>query len=56
MSGMSAVRRYRRNDKALREYWSNFYENTDALVFVIDSSDQKRLEEGGAELRKLLAV
>ncbi|CAK76570.1 unnamed protein product (macronuclear) [Paramecium tetraurelia] len=38
----------------LREYWSNFYENTDALVFVIDSSDQMRLEEGGKELDKLL--
>jgi len=40
----------------LREYWSNFYENTDALVFVIDSSDQMRLEEGGKELDKLLIV
>lgn len=41
--------------KKLREYWSNFYENTDALVFVIDSSDQMRLEEGGKELDKLLS-
>ncbi len=29
--------------KTLREYWPNYYENTDALVFVIDSSDDKRL-------------
>jgi len=29
--------------KALREYWGNYFDNTDALVFVIDSSDEKRL-------------
>ena len=39
MYGMLEVRRYNKYEKALREYWSNFYENTDALVFVIDSSD-----------------
>jgi ADP-ribosylation factor-like protein 3 len=39
----------------LREYWSNFYENTDALVFVVDSADRKRLAESGEELNKLLA-
>jgi ADP-ribosylation factor-like protein 3 len=40
----------------LREYWSNFYENTDALVFVIDSADTKRLIESGEELSKLISV
>lgn len=40
--------------KALRPYWANYYENTDALVYVIDSSDSKRLKEAGEELENLL--
>ncbi|KRX10030.1 P-loop containing nucleoside triphosphate hydrolase [Pseudocohnilembus persalinus] len=40
--------------KALREYWSNYYENTDALVYVIDSADTKRMKEAGQELESLL--
>ncbi len=36
--------------KALRNYWSNYFENIDALVFVIDSADRKRLNESGLEL------
>eukprot|EP00330_Aristerostoma_sp_ATCC50986_P014054 CAMPEP_0114596842 /NCGR_PEP_ID=MMETSP0125-20121206/19027_1 /TAXON_ID=485358 ORGANISM="Aristerostoma sp., Strain ATCC 50986" /NCGR_SAMPLE_ID=MMETSP0125 /ASSEMBLY_ACC=CAM_ASM_000245 /LENGTH=106 /DNA_ID=CAMNT_0001800607 /DNA_START=222 /DNA_END=542 /DNA_ORIENTATION=+ len=40
--------------KALRPYWANYYQGTDALVFVIDSADRKRLAESGAELQKLL--
>ncbi|EGR33158.1 hypothetical protein IMG5_060510 [Ichthyophthirius multifiliis] len=42
--------------KALRTYWQNYFENTDALVYVIDSSDSKRLNESGEELQKLLQV
>jgi len=40
--------------KALRTYWANYFEGTDALVFVIDSADRKRLSDSGAELQKLL--
>ena len=40
--------------KALREYWSNYFANTDALVYVIDSADTKRVKEAGAELESLL--
>jgi len=40
--------------KALRAYWANYYQGTDALVFVIDSADRKRLAESGQELQKLL--
>lgn len=29
--------------KQLRTYWNNYFDNTDALVFVIDSSDTMRL-------------
>jgi GTPase SAR1 family protein len=42
--------------KALREYWGNYFGNTDALVYVIDSADTKRVKEAGDELEKLLNV
>merc|ERR1712087_1087589 len=41
--------------KTIRPYWSNYFESSDALVYVIDSSDRRRLEESGTELRDLLA-
>merc|ERR1712187_102191 len=41
--------------KTIRPYWSNYFESTDALVYVIDSSDRRRLEESGKELAELLA-
>lgn len=40
--------------KAIRPYWKNYYENTDALVYVIDSADRKRMEETGVELNSLI--
>jgi ADP-ribosylation factor-like protein 3 len=41
--------------KTIRPYWSNYFESSDALVYVIDSSDKRRLEESGTELKELLA-
>ena len=40
--------------KAIRPYWRNYFENTDALVYVVDSSDRKRMDETGEELNQLL--
>lgn len=40
--------------KAIRPYWRNYYDNADALVYVIDSADRRRLEESGVELSELL--
>jgi len=40
--------------KAIRPYWRNYYENTDALVYVIDSADTRRIEETGQELAALI--
>lgn len=40
--------------KAIRPYWKNYYENTDGLVFVVDSSDENRLTECTEELQSLL--
>ena len=40
--------------KSIRPYWQNYYDNTDALIYVVDSADTSRLEEAGVELRTLL--
>mmetsp|Transcript_25927 Transcript_25927/g.30318 ORF Transcript_25927/g.30318 Transcript_25927/m.30318 type:complete len:188 (+) Transcript_25927:36-599(+) len=40
---------------AIREHWKNYYENLDCVIFVVDSSDNRRMEdECGGELQKLL--
>jgi len=40
--------------KTIRPYWSNYFESSDCLVYVIDSSDRRRLQESGSELNELL--
>ena len=40
--------------KTIRPYWKNYFENTDALIYVVDSSDRRRLEEASDELQQLL--
>ena len=40
--------------KAIRAYWKNYFENTDGLVYVVDSSDEVRLKECSEELQNLL--
>ena len=40
--------------KAIRPYWKQYYYSTDALIYVIDSADKKRVEETGEELSQLL--
>ena len=41
--------------KAIRPYWKNYYENTDGLVYVVDSSDEVRLKECSETLQTLLS-
>ena len=41
--------------KVLREYWSNYFENTGVLIYVIDAADEARLAESGEELRAVLS-
>ena len=38
----------------LRPYWQNYYERTDALLWVVDSADVNRLHLCRAELHRLL--
>ena len=40
--------------KELRKYWSNYYEKTHAIIYVIDSADEDRVIEAGKELQCLL--
>lgn len=40
--------------REIRPYWRNYFDNTDALIYVIDSADGERLEEANVELAKLL--
>lgn len=40
--------------KSIRHYWRNYYENTSFIIYVIDSSDRRRMEETGLELQLLL--
>mmetsp|Transcript_11074 Transcript_11074/g.18107 ORF Transcript_11074/g.18107 Transcript_11074/m.18107 type:complete len:179 (-) Transcript_11074:370-906(-) len=40
--------------KTIRPYWRNYYESTDALIYVIDSADRRRIDETGMELNALL--
>jgi ADP-ribosylation factor-like protein 3 len=40
--------------KALRAYWSGYYDKVRGLVWVIDSADARRMEETGCELAALL--
>ena len=41
--------------KSIRPYWRNYFDNTDALVYVVDSADQERFDECKQELAKLVA-
>lgn len=40
--------------RAIRQFWSNYYDGTEGIIWVIDSADRKRLEETGEELSELL--
>jgi len=40
--------------KSIRPYWRNYYDQTDALVYVVDSADRRRIEETGVELGQLM--
>lgn len=39
---------------SLRPYWRNYFETTDAVIWVVDSSDRARMEDCRRELAGLL--
>jgi ADP-ribosylation factor-like protein 2 len=40
--------------RTLRPYWRNYFEQTDALVWVVDSGDRLRMSDCKEELHSLL--
>ncbi|KPI38958.1 ADP-ribosylation factor-like protein 2 [Cyphellophora attinorum] len=40
--------------KTIRSYWRNYFEKTDALIWVVDATDHLRIDDCRAELRGLL--
>lgn len=40
--------------KTIRSYWRNYFEKTDALIWVVDATDRLRMEDCRTELRGLL--
>ena len=40
--------------KTLRSYWRNYFEKTDALIWVVDATDRFRVDDCREELAGLL--
>jgi len=38
----------------IRPLWRHYFQNADGIIYVIDSSDTKRMEEAALELRQIL--
>ena len=41
--------------EAIRTYWENYYDRTDGLVFVVDSSDDYRLDKTTSVFKIILS-
>merc|ERR1712086_564084 len=39
----------------IRKLWRHYYQNTQGLIFIIDSTDRDRIEDAREELSKMLA-
>ena len=38
----------------IRPLWRHYYQNTQGIIFVVDSNDQERIEEAKDELMKMV--
>ena len=38
----------------IRPLWRHYYQNTQGLIFVVDSSDRERIQESHDELHKMV--
>eukprot|EP01126_Amoeba_proteus_P010645 TRINITY_DN14174_c0_g2_i3.p1 TRINITY_DN14174_c0_g2~~TRINITY_DN14174_c0_g2_i3.p1 ORF type:complete len:178 (+),score=28.72 TRINITY_DN14174_c0_g2_i3:60-593(+) len=38
----------------IRQLWRYYYQNTEGIIFVVDSNDRERIPEAGLEIKKLL--
>lgn len=39
----------------IRKLWRHYYQNTDGLIFVIDSNDKERIAEASTELNNIVS-
>jgi ADP-ribosylation factor protein 1 len=39
----------------IRPLWRHYYQNTQGLIFVVDSNDRERIQEAADELQKMLS-
>lgn len=39
----------------IRVLWKHYFQNTDGLIFVVDSNDTERIDDAAEELKKMLA-
>lgn len=39
----------------IRQLWRHYFQNTQGLIFVVDSNDRERVEEAADELNKMLS-
>jgi len=39
----------------IRVLWKHYYQNTDGLIFVVDSNDKDRVDDASEELKKMIA-
>ena len=39
----------------IRVLWKHYYQNTDGIIYIVDSNDPERLEDSKEELKKMLA-
>lgn len=42
-------------EESMREIWEHYFEDADAVIFVIDAADAKRFREAGRELKQIAA-
>lgn len=40
----------------IRALWNHYYQNTDGIIFVVDSSDRERIDEARIELGKIVEL
>jgi len=40
----------------IRVLWRHYFENTDGIIFVVDSNDKGRIEEARTELQKIVSA
>lgn len=42
--------------KAARRVWNTYYSSVDAIIYLVDATDERRLLETGEELNKILST